>query len=239
MDVRHTLIDELSTSTHHFCRLSHYDGGVAYESSLVNQLTDRLIAGELRPGARLSETALAKEFDVSRNTLREAFRVLGEQGLVNHIPHRGVSVASPSTADVIDIYRVRRHVECSVLENAPKNHPHADRMREAVEVAETAAAAEDWLLVGTANMTFHNALVSLSDSARLMRTFENVLAELRLAFLKVEFLDFLHAPFVVRNQEVLDAYLSGSPRAAAEMLGTYLGDSERQVLGAYARAGKD
>ena len=64
-----------------------------HDSSLVNRLTDRLIAGELRPGERLSETALAKEFDVSRNTLREAFRVLGEQGLVTHIPHRGVSVA--------------------------------------------------------------------------------------------------------------------------------------------------
>ncbi|HJF76195.1 MAG TPA: GntR family transcriptional regulator, partial [Brevibacterium linens] len=96
-----------------------------HDSSLVNRLTDRLIAGELRPGERLSETALAKEFDVSRNTLREAFRVLGEQGLVTHIPHRGVSVASPSTADVVDIYRVRHHVECSVLEHAPRNHPNA------------------------------------------------------------------------------------------------------------------
>ena len=209
-----------------------------HESSLVNLLTGRLIAGELRPGARLSEAALAKEFDVSRNTLREAFRVLGEQGLVNHIPHRGVSVASPNTSDVIDIYRVRRHIECSVLENAPKNHPGAEKMRQAVETAHAAASAEDWLQVGTANMAFHNALVSLSDSSRLMRSFGNVLAELRLAFLKVEVLDFLHAPFVDRNQEVLDTYLNESPTAAAAKLGTYLGDSERQVLGAYARAGE-
>ena len=210
-----------------------------YKSSLVNQLTDRLIAGELRPGARLSEAALAKEFDVSRNTLREAFRVLGEQGLVNHIPQRGVSVASPNTSDVIDIYRVRRHIECSVLANAPKNHPGAEGMRRAVETAHSAAAADDWLQVGTVNMAFHNALVSLSDSSRLMRSFGNVLAELRLAFLKVEVLDFLHAPFVERNQEVLDAYLSESPGAAAAKLDAYLGDSERQVLGAYARAGQD
>ncbi|HCG54687.1 MULTISPECIES: GntR family transcriptional regulator [Brevibacterium] len=210
-----------------------------YESSLVNQLTGRLIVGELRPGARLSEAALAKEFDVSRNTLREAFRVLGEQGLVNHIPHRGVSVASPNTSDVIDIYRVRRHIECSVLEKAPKNHPGAEQMRRAVDTARSAAAADDWLQVGTVNMAFHNALVSLSDSTRLMRSFGNVLAELRLAFLKVEVLDFLHAPFVDRNQEVLDTYLNESPKAAAAKLDAYLGDSERQVLGAYARAGQD
>ncbi len=216
----------------------HYDGRVAHESSLVNQLTDLLIAGELRPGVRLSETALAGRFDVSRNTLREAFRVLGEQGLLQHVPNRGVSVASPSTADVIDIYRVRRTIECSVLERAPRNHPSAEAMRAAVDRARSAAQAEDWLQVGTANMAFHNALVSLSDSPRLMRSFGNVLAELRLAFLKVEVLDFLHAPFVDRNHEVLEVYLSESPAAAAAILGHYLGDSERQVLGAYARAGQ-
>ena len=171
-----------------------------HESSLVNRLTDRLIAGELRPGARLSEAALAKEFDVSRNTLREAFRVLGEQGLVDHVPNRGVSVASPST--------------------------------------KAAADAGDWLQVGTANMAFHNGVVALSDSVRLMRSFGHVLAELRLAFLKVELLDFLHAPFVERNEEVYETYLGDGPAAASTLLGHYLGDSERQVLGAYARAGQ-
>ena len=210
-----------------------------HDSSLVNRLTDRLIAGELRPGERLSETALAKEFDVSRNTLREAFRVLGEQGLVTHIPHRGVSVASPSTADVVDIYRVRHHVECSVLEHAPRNHPNAVQMEAAVDAAEKFAAEENWLEVGTANMAFHNAVVSLSDSRRLMQSFSNVLAELRLAFLKVEVLDFLHAPFISRNKEVIEVYQIEGSAAAAKILGAYLGDSERQVLGAYARAGQD
>ena len=209
-----------------------------HDSSLVNRLTDRLIAGELRPGERLSETALAKEFDVSRNTLREAFRVLGEQGLVTHIPHRGVSVASPSTADVVDIYRVRHHVECSVLEHAPRNHPNAVQMEAAVDAAEKFAAEENWLEVGTANMAFHNAVVSLSDSRRLMQSFSNVLAELRLAFLKVEVLDFLHAPFISRNKEVIEVYRIEGSAAAAKILGAYLGDSERQVLGAYARAGQ-
>ncbi|UVI35011.1 GntR family transcriptional regulator [Brevibacterium spongiae] len=209
-----------------------------HDISLVNRLTDRLIAGELRPGDRLSETTLAKEFDVSRNTLREAFRVLGEQGLVTHVPHRGVSVASPSTADVVDIYRVRHHVECSVLEHAPRNHPNAARMEAAVDAAEKFAAEENWLEVGTANMAFHNAVVSLSDSRRLMRSFSNVLAELRLAFLKVEVLDFLHAPFIERNKEVVEVYRTEGSAAAAVRLDTYLGDSERQVLGAYARAGQ-
>src|SRR5699024_7814383 len=109
----------------------------------------------------------------------------------------------------------------------------------AAAAAEKSAAAEDGLAVGTANMAFHNAVVSLSDSRRLARSFSNVLAELRLAFLKVEVLDFLHSPFIDRNREIIAAYSDESPAAAAERLRVYLGDSERQVLGAYARAGQD
>ena len=112
-------------------------------------------------------------------------------------------------------------------------------MEAAVDAAEKFAAEENWLEVGTANMAFHNAVVSLSDSRRLMQSFSNVLAELRLAFLKVEVLDFLHAPFISRNKEVIEVYRIEGSAAAAKILGAYLGDSERQVLGAYARAGQD
>ncbi|RAE85524.1 GntR family transcriptional regulator, partial [Burkholderia multivorans] len=125
-----------------------------------------------------------------------------------------------------------------VLAHAPRNHPRAADMLRAIEEAKAAADAGDWLQVGTANMAFHNGVVALSDSVRLMRSFGHVLAELRLAFLKVELLDFLHAPFVERNEEVYETYLGDGPAAASTLLGNYLGDSERQVLGAYARAGQ-
>lgn len=50
--------------------------------------------------------------DVSRNSLREAFRLLTKEGLLRHEHNRGVFVATPSVASIIDIYRVRRTIEC-------------------------------------------------------------------------------------------------------------------------------
>lgn len=206
--------------------------------SLADVLREQIIAGDFEPGARLSEAALAAQLGVSRNTLREAFRVLAQHGLVEHVPHRGVSVASPTTADVIDIYRARRLIECGVLRAASPLHPSVAAMRLALERGESAVEAGDWATVGTANMAFHRALIALSDSPRLERSHGQLAAELRLAFLAIDDPESLHRPFVVRNRGVLDALTGVGPDAAADALERYLIDSERLVLGAYSRMGR-
>ena len=70
----------------------------------VCRMRDLLISGEFRPGERLPETLLASKLAVSRNTLREAFRLLDGQGMLRHIPNRGVYVAAPDAAAVIDVF---------------------------------------------------------------------------------------------------------------------------------------
>ena len=221
-----------------------YAGHVAQQGVLADVLRRQIIDGAFAPGSRLSESALAERFDVSRNTLREAFRVLAEQGLLEHVPNRGVSVAAPSIADVIDIYRARRVIECTALRQSEPEHPAVDRMREAVDAAEAAIAGasphdhDAWRGVGSANMAFHVALVDLADSPRLARTYRNVAAELRLAFLEIDDRRALHEPFVRRNRSVLTAFLERGPHAGADELERYLIQSERAVLGAFARVGK-
>lgn len=50
----------------------------------------KITIGELPPGERLSETALSETLEISRNTLREVFRVLTQEGLLTYKPNRGV-----------------------------------------------------------------------------------------------------------------------------------------------------
>ena len=150
--------------------------------TVANTVRQMLIQGELRAGQRLSEAALSQQLDISRNTLREVFRILIKEGLLHHEPNRGVSVVVPSIADIIDIYRVRRLIECQSLEKAWPLHPAHKRMRDAVASAQQARDAKDWRSVGSANMAFHAAIVALSDSERLSAMFEDLAAELRLAF---------------------------------------------------------
>lgn len=203
--------------------------------SVAHTIRLHLIAGDLRAGQRLSEAALSQQLDISRNTLREAFRILIKEGLLRHAPNRGVSVVEPSMADIIDIYRARRLIECPILEKAWPLHPAHKRMQQAVEHGQLARKAKDWRTVGSANMAFHSAIVALSDSQRLGTMFEHITAELRLAFGMLQEPEYLHAPYVDLNASVLQLFLEGQTAAAARELESYLVQSERMVLAVYAQ----
>ncbi len=194
-----------------------------------------VIAGHLRPGQRLSETRLAADLSVSRNTLREVFRLLTREGLLTHAPNRGVSVAVPSMAGVLDIYRVRRLIEVPALAQAWPRHAAALRMAECVAQARAAREAGDWRGVGSANMGFHAAIVALTDSPRLTAFFAQAMAELRLAFGLLDSPEQLHAPFLQENGAILELLVAGDTAAAAARLADYLDRSERVVMSAFAR----
>jgi len=202
---------------------------------IADVMRNKLVNGEFAPGQRLSEAALSETLDISRNTLREVFRVLTKEGLLVHEPNKGVSVAVPSMASIIDIYRVRRMIECQALAQAYPMHPARALMHDAVADAQRHSATENWPEVGTANMAFHKAIVALADSERLNEMFSHLLAELRLAFGLLRDPHFLHAPYVEMNQHILQSFESGKPADAARELHDYLVHSERIILAAYAR----
>jgi DNA-binding GntR family transcriptional regulator len=203
---------------------------------LAQRIRNKLIAGELQPGQRLSEEALSTRLDVSRNSLREAFRLLTKDGLLRHEPNRGVFVATPSMASIIDIYRVRRLVECKALAQSYPNHPAVARMADAVEIAKQCRKTQDWMGMGSANMLFHAAIVDLADSVRLSEFYARIAAELRLSFGLLDDPELLHAPYVEQNAAILALLLEGKPGEAAAALEAYLMLSERTVLAAFARA---
>lgn len=68
---------------------------------------DRIIGGQLMPGARVGEQELADEFAISRGPVREAIRILEREGLVDVLPRRGAVVASPSAQELRELFEVR------------------------------------------------------------------------------------------------------------------------------------
>ncbi|MEU0571733.1 GntR family transcriptional regulator [Nonomuraea sp. NPDC005983] len=195
-------------------------------------LRDRISEGFFEPGQRLSEEAISEALGVSRNTLREAFRLLGHERLLDHRLNRGVFVRILSAEDVADLYRVRRVIEgAAVRRSAPKQVLAV--IREAVAAAERAAAEDDWQSVGTANIRFHQALVALNGSPRLDEAMRQLLAELRLVFHVMKNPRTLHEPFVDRNHELLELLEAGRHEEAAAFLTAYLDDAEELLVRAY------
>ena len=78
---------------------------------LVVRLRDLINEGELAPGLRITEKDLCGRFGVSRTPLREALRVLANEGLVELLPNRGARVARLTPADVEEIFPVMAQLE--------------------------------------------------------------------------------------------------------------------------------
>ena len=73
----------------------------------ADAIRSAIISGELQPGQRLREVALAGELGVSRPTLREALRTLVQEGLCEQEPHRGFAVASLDAEAIRDLTDTR------------------------------------------------------------------------------------------------------------------------------------
>ncbi|GAB1437882.1 GntR family transcriptional regulator [Providencia sp.] len=204
--------------------------------TIAETIRNKITAGEITPGQRLSEATLSEELDISRNTLREVFRVLTQEGLLTYAPNKGVFVSVPDMAAIIDIYQVRRLIECDALTHAYPLHPAVQKMKQAVMDAREHEKYEDWVGVGTANMKFHTAIVELSDSERLIKLYRNVSAELRLAFGHLNDPKILYAPYINKNQSILELLDNGHNLDAANTLRSYLDLSERTLLAAYKRS---
>ncbi|MFL9681949.1 GntR family transcriptional regulator [Streptomyces sp. KL110A] len=221
-------------------------GGLADDRALLGRtstaervadiLRTRIAEGFFPPGTRLSEESIGGALGVSRNTLREAFRLLTHERLLVHELNRGVFVRVLAVDDVEDIYRTRRLVECAVVRGLGDPPFPLGGLAAAVAEGEAAARAGDWRAVSTANIHFHRELVALAGSARTDELMRSVLAELRLAFHVVDDPRTLHEPYLVRNKEILEALRTGERAAAEGLLARYLDDSIRRVAAAYARA---
>ncbi|GGW19662.1 GntR family transcriptional regulator [Streptomyces capoamus] len=198
-------------------------------------LRSRIAEGYFPPGTRLSEDGIGGALGVSRNTLREAFRLLTHERLLIHELNRGVFVRVLTVEDVEDIYRTRSLVECAVVRGLGAPPYRLDRLAEAVEEGRRAAAGNDWKELGTANIHFHRELVALAGSERTDELMRSVFAELRLAFHVVDHPRRLHEPYLARNAEILRALRAGDRHGAERLLETYLADSLERVVEVYRR----
>ncbi|WEO98652.1 GntR family transcriptional regulator [Streptomyces sp. FXJ1.172] len=198
-------------------------------------LRSRIADGYFPPGTRLSEDGIGGALGVSRNTLREAFRLLTHERLLVHELNRGVFVRVLTVEDVEDIYRARTLVECAVVRGLGEPPYPLDGLAAAVAEGEEATAGSDWKALGTANIHFHRELVALAGSERTDELMRSVFAELRLAFHVVDDPRRLHEPYLARNRQILEMLRAGERRAAEELLETYLADSLERVVEVYRR----
>lgn len=145
------------------------------------RLRQRIVEGQLAPGAKLNERELAQALNVSRTPLREAIKMLAAEGLVELLPNRGAVVAQMSEQDVIDTFEVIAGLEGQSGELA------AQRIDEA-ELAEIRALHFEMMAAWTRrdlptyyriNAQIHTLINAAARNPVLAQTWRNVNARLQ------------------------------------------------------------
>jgi DNA-binding GntR family transcriptional regulator len=199
----------------------------------ASAIRDAILAGQIPPGTPLREAALAAELAVSRNTVREAARILEAESLVRYRMNRGIVVTEITADDVRDIYAARSAAELAGVNALAANRDSAiyKKLAELVERIENAHGTGDAAQVLEGDRLFHATLVSAAASPRLSQFHARLQQEQRLALALAEQSSRQLGRTADDHRNLLDA-LRGSRSWARAQLTKHLqaGNAELQRL---------
>lgn len=158
---------------------------------VFNTLRKAILKGELKPGERLMEIALADRLGVSRTPVREAMRKLELEGLVVMIPRRGAQVANITEKDLNDVLEVRIALENLSIENAcaRMTEEQLAQLLDAARAFEKTMAEGNLVKLAEADVAFHEVIYQASDNRRLNQVLNNLREQIyryRVEYLKDE-----------------------------------------------------
>lgn len=133
-------------------------------------LREAILDGRLEPGSRVTLQSLADDLGMSLTPVREALRLLGTHGLVEHDAHRGTRIASLSRRGVEEIFELRRVLEplaCKLAAREASDEQIA-AIEDAAEALETAVREERVQDVPPLNAALHRRMYEASGSDLLL-----------------------------------------------------------------------
>ena len=131
---------------------------------------DAIIAGDIKPGERITEEELAKSLGISRTPVREALRRLETQGLLAHAPHRGMVVRELEQQEITELYEMREVLEGAAAASAAQ---HASEIEiESLEelIKSDEKRLDDPKALAASNKLFHETLYRSAHNRYLVKT---------------------------------------------------------------------
>ena len=200
---------------------------VSVADQVASVLRQRILNGELRPGTPLQEVPLSASLGVSRNTMREATRILSLEGLLKRSVHRGVAVSQLSLKDVQEIYQLRRMFEIPAILAAKSNHTDVlPELQNALEGYEGAVRRRDWVRAVEFDLQFHSLLIRFLHNRRLESFYQRVIGELRMGMVLVDRRHDDPGGLVPAHRKIWQLLAAGKLKQCATVLARHLDDSE-------------
>jgi phosphonate utilization transcriptional regulator len=201
-------------------------------TSVVQQeLERRIVQGELAPGDKLIEAALAESLGVSRGPVREAFRMLEEAGLVRQEKNRGVFVRHVPLDEAMEIFDLRAMMDEAVGRQlaaciTPEQLRQARSRVDAMERAVKAGDADQYHLL---NLEFHDTLVAFTGNRKLTALYRRLINELSL-FRRINLADSRQLPVSAsEHRAIVRSIASGDAEVAGSAMRQHVLDSKERT----------
>ncbi|HQT94359.1 MAG: GntR family transcriptional regulator [Acidobacteria bacterium 21-70-11] len=189
---------------------------------VADRLRSEILEGRIKPGEWLRQERLALEQGVSQTPVREALKLLAGEGLVEHVPYRGIRVVEFSVEDVEDLYTCRAFIEGMAARYAAATITDTEiaELTRLYERMVRCKTPDDIVEYRELNRLFHSGIFGASGRSYLVRT----LAQLWAAFPTMlwsnvprvarDSVPDRDAPDIEEHTAILDALRAHDPDAA-------------------------
>lgn len=177
-------------------------------------IRDAVLSGEFTAGERMRERQLAERIGVSRVPVREALRRLGEEGLLEEVPHRGRFVRTFTPDEVVDISNLRLGLETVAVRLVTRMGRPLTPLEEAVEAMREAAEAGEISRLNRLELEFHEALCRLSGNRMLSDAFDAITGKVLLVMSLDNFVYSNHREVPDEHIPLMEAIASGDEEHA-------------------------
>lgn len=204
------------------------DNSMAIMPQITRILRERIIQSDLKPGDRLSESEVAKVYEVSRQPVREAFIRLSDQGLVSVLPQRGTIVSRIRYDGVLDSRFLREAIEADVVMILAEQSDAALVRELKSQIAQQKAVDKaDSFAFMQLDDQFHRTLADAAGKSGVWKQIEGLKSQMD----RVRFLSFEQFPFqklVDQHEQIVnqiaEADIVGASRAMRIHLREVLSD---------------
>ncbi|MBL6928476.1 MAG: FCD domain-containing protein [Rhodospirillales bacterium] len=201
---------------------------------VLEELERMILSGELKPGERINEKALAEQQSVSRGPIREACRRLEQAGLVEIVVNRGVFVRKLKAGDAADICDIKAALSALIGRALALSitDEQLETLRGMVARMEDLAARGDVATYYPINVEFHNVMLGFTGNDRLIEMCTGVDKELYLFKRKSMDVGPGLDRSVAEHRVVIEALESRDEHAAGEIMWQHAITGKLRLLGA-------
>lgn len=197
--------------------------------ALTHTFAKEIINGIWEPGDQCKDTVMAEKYGVSRNSVREAFSILVEQGLLKKRANKGFFVPVFDEKEIRELYEARAMIEMAAIEFLAEKREVPAKMYEALESLKAQTTTDLRSCILDADFDFHMGLVEALGNSRVKAMFEKLFREIMIINRQPHL--FFSIQFIISEHEIIiETILAGDTEAAKQIIKKHLDVSiDRQI----------